>query len=161
MVKLLLVKTEKVMYRIRSHTLLCLQGFKGEGYSEAFVARMKGIHEDLFNNPGRSVEIVAGPDDICSACPNLGERECTLDGKDAESDVKRKDDEVAALLGIYPGRRYRWEEILERISGRIPPAVLKDLCGNCRWYSLGYCEEGIEKLKNKQQDGGLSPENSG
>lgn len=143
------------MYRIRGHTLLCLQGFKGKGYSETFVAKMKGIHEELFNEPERSVEIVVGPDDICSACPHLGEGGCTLDGADAESDVKRKDDEVAALLGIYPGRGYRWEEVLDRISGRMSPAVLKNMCSKCRWYPLGYCEEGIVKLQNKQRDEGV------
>jgi len=137
------------MYRIRCHTLLCLQGFRGVGYSEAFVINMKGIHEGLSKDLESCVEVVAGPDDICNTCPHLGGMGCMLDGADSESDMKRKDHEVAALLGIDPGRRYRWREIIERISGIITPPILKDLCSRCQWYPLGYCEEGILNLKNK------------
>ncbi|NGZ11675.1 MAG: DUF1284 domain-containing protein [Nitrospira sp. LK70] len=55
--------------RLRSHTLLCLQGFRGEGYSPGFVANMTGIHQTLWNQPEATVQVVASPDAVCAACP--------------------------------------------------------------------------------------------
>lgn len=131
------------MFRIRGHTLLCLQGFRGKGYSDDFVLNMKRIYEGLFNNLRTEVEVVNFPDDICSVCPHLKGNACTLNGPDTEGEMVRKDNNVIELLGLYPGRSYRWEGILSRISQRLNPAILKDLCSECQWFFLGYCEEGI------------------
>ncbi len=138
-----------IMFRIRGHTLLCLQGFKGRGYNESFVANMKRIHEALFKEPETKVEVVIGPDDICSACPHLKDNLCTLNGLDTESDVIKKDSSVIALLGIFPARQYTWREILSTISQRLNTDILKGLCSRCQWLPFGYCEEGIIKLQNK------------
>ena len=35
--------------RVRAHTLLCLQGFRGEGYSAGFVENMAAIHSRVDN----------------------------------------------------------------------------------------------------------------
>ena len=57
--------------RIRGHTLLCLQGFRGEGYSAGFIENMTELHRDLNENPDRWVEVVEAPDAFCAACPHL------------------------------------------------------------------------------------------
>jgi len=39
--------------RIRAHTLVCLQGYQGEGYSEDFVNEMDRVTATLKNDPDR------------------------------------------------------------------------------------------------------------
>ena len=134
------------MFKIRGHTLLCLQGFRGKGYSEAFVLNMKRIHEALSNDHQTKVEVIIGPDDICSACPHLKDNLCIVNSPGSGSTMKKKDKEVIELIGIYPGSLYRWGDIRGMISERVTPEILKNLCIQCQWYSLGYCEEGISKV---------------
>lgn len=55
--------------RLRGHTLLCLQGFREEGYSPGFVANMAAIHQTLCHQPETIVQVVASPDAVCAACP--------------------------------------------------------------------------------------------
>src|SRR5712692_7447054 len=64
--------------RIRGHTLLCLQGFRGEGYSAGFIENMAALHQDLNENPDRWVEVVEAPDTFCAACPHLAPAGCSL-----------------------------------------------------------------------------------
>lgn len=47
----LVMKEPSPGFRLRGHTLLCLQGFEGEGYSLGFVENMAAIHQTLFQNP--------------------------------------------------------------------------------------------------------------
>ena len=56
---------------IRGHTLLCLQGFRGEGYSPDFIDNMAAIHARLQAEPGTPVRVTDTPDHFCVACPNL------------------------------------------------------------------------------------------
>src|SRR2546423_2260913 len=48
--------------RLRAHTLLCLQGFRGEGYSPSFIDNLARIHRDLIEHPEQWVEVVDAPD---------------------------------------------------------------------------------------------------
>ena len=141
------------MYKIRGHTLLCLQGFRGKGYSDAFVSNMKNIHETLFSNPQTEVDVVIGPDDICFACPSLKGSACTLNGPGTEGEMVGKDNNVIELIGLYPKRRYRWGEILNRISQRLSSDIIKDLCSGCQWLPLGHCEKGIRLVADKSRGG--------
>jgi len=51
--------------KLRGHHLICLNFFKGEGYSEDFISNIHSvIGED-------NIEIVQGPDDVCAWCPYL------------------------------------------------------------------------------------------
>ena len=34
------------------------------------------------------------------------------------------------------------------IAGRMTPEDLDRLCGDCEWFGLGYCREGIMMLRN-------------
>lgn len=135
------------MFRIRGHTLLCLQGFEGKGYDDKFIANMKKIHETLFNDPKTEVEIVNGQDEICSSCPYLKESGCTLEGPGSEEDIIEKDNSVIELLGFKPSGKHTWEEILQKVSEKVNVSMLKILCDKCPWYPSGYCEEGILRLK--------------
>ena len=133
--------------RIRGHTLLCLQGFRGEGYSPEFVENLSAIHRLLTTFPEKPVEVIQAPDDICIACPNLKGDGCHLNGAGSEEEMKKQDVDVMKRLGMTEGLIFPWREILARVSRNMEGNDLVDVCGGCRWLPLGYCKKGIEALK--------------
>lgn len=137
--------------RLRGHTLLCLQGFRGEGYSPGFVDNLGKIHRELAEDPDRWVEIVDSPDVICGVCPHQALSGCTLNGEASEEAMQAQDRHVLALLGLQAGMTVRWREVLERIGQAVRGGDLPDICGQCRWLPLGYCREGIERLRSNEE----------
>ncbi len=141
---------------VRAHTLLCLQGFRGEGYSPAFVENMGAMHRRLSTDPNLPVLVLARPDAICSACPHLQADGCHLKGAGFEAAMQRQDRAVMARLGIVEGEILPWGEILRRIAARAEGADLDAICGACPWLPLGYCREGIDALRLVQPQERLS-----
>lgn len=133
--------------RIRGHTLLCLQGFRGEGYSHGFIENLARIHRELIGHPETWVEVVEAPDTVCGACPHLISSGCALHGDDSEGDMRMQDRHVLSLLGLQSGTRMQWGEILNRIRVSVKGSDLPGICGQCRWLPLGYCREGIDQLR--------------
>lgn len=135
------------LVRLRGHTLLCLQGFRGKGYSAGFVENLADIHRDLLRHPERWVEVIETPDAVCAACPHRKLSGCSLNGDDSEESMQEQDRRVLALLGLQVGARFRWSQILDRVRGAISGDDLSGICGGCRWLSLGYCRDGIDRLR--------------
>jgi len=133
---------------IRGHTLLCLQGFRGKGYSPDFVGNLVEINNSLVENKNASVRVVSMPDDVCLACPNLKMNGCNLKGPGFEVSMRSQDRQVMSLLDIREGETLSWNEILERIGKRMRGEMLPSICGDCPWLPLGYCQEGIERLRS-------------
>jgi hypothetical protein len=136
--------------RLRGHTLLCLQGFRGEGYSPGFIDNLAAIHRSLTEHPEQVIEVVDAPDTVCGACPHRIASGCSLKGEDSEEGMKEQDRHVLSLLGLKAGSLVRWSEVLDRIRASIRGDSLPNICGQCRWLPLGYCREGIEKLRSKE-----------
>lgn len=136
--------------RLRGHTLLCLQGFRGEGYSPDFVENMATIYRVLTEDPENWVEVVASPDAICGACPHQETSGCTLNGDRSEEEMRDQDRVVLEKLGLEVGDRIRWWELLERIQRSVSGDDLPSICGTCRWLPLGYCREGMNRLQEGQ-----------
>ncbi len=137
------------MIRLRGHTLLCLQGFRGEGYSPEFIANLASIHQDLAEHPDQWVEVTDRPDSVCQACPNLSAQGCRLNGERSEAEMQAQDRDVLARLGCRAGARYQWRDLLDRIRLQVTGDDLPAICGTCRWLPLGYCREGLIELKAK------------
>ena len=133
--------------RLRGHTLLCLQGFRGEGYSPDFTDNLASIHRSLSENPDQPVELVDQPDTVCGACPHRAPAGCTLNGKGSEAGMQAQDRNVMARLGLANGSVVSWREVLERIRVAIKGSDLSNICGQCRWLPLGYCKDGIDRLR--------------
>jgi hypothetical protein len=131
--------------KLRAHNLLCIQGFVGKGYSPAFVANMTSIVEGLGDRT--EVTVVAEPDRLCEACPNLRATGCALHGEGTERGILRQDRDVLARLGLAEGQRAMWGEILARIRASVAPADLDAICGACPWLPLGHCKAGIARLR--------------
>lgn len=138
---------------LRAHAVLCLQGFRGEGYSEAFVHHVREVHDSLRADPGREIRLLAAPGTLCDACPHH-RGGCTLGGADHESDVRAQDREVLARLGLQEGEVVPWSEILSRIARHVRGADLPSICGTCPWLDLGWCTEGVDALRHA---GGTGP----
>ncbi len=131
---------------MRAHTLLCLQGFRGRGYSPAFVAEMGAVHATLQADPDTPVRVLTGPDRLCAACPNLGPRGCTLGGPDHEAHMRAQDEAVLARLWLTAGDVLPWSRVLQRIARHVGGGDLPSLCTTCPWLSLGWCAEGLDEL---------------
>lgn len=132
---------------IRGHTLLCLQGFRGEGYSPAFIENIASIHQSLMSAPGQAVRVVQAPDMICAACPNLSVDGCHLHRPDAEAGMRAQDADVMGRLGIALGETLPWSDIVQKIAAGVKGDDLNAICGGCPWLPLGYCKEGIDGLR--------------
>jgi len=134
--------------RLRAHHLLCVFGFRDLGYSDAFVANMRRIVDAFYSKQGVEVELVAGPDDICGACPHMREGKCRAT-QDADEAVRAKDACVSDRLGLLPGGRYNSSWLACRTVAGIAPEALADICGGCRWLSAGYCAEGLARRRGQ------------
>jgi uncharacterized protein len=133
---------------IRGHTLLCLQGFRGKGYSPDFVDNLIEINNALVENGDVPVRVMAMPDDVCLACHNLKMNGCNLKGPGFEASMCSQDRQVMSMLDIQEGETLSWHEILERIGQRMRGEMLPSICGDCPWLPLGYCQDGIEQLRS-------------
>jgi hypothetical protein len=138
---------------LRGHTLLCLQGFRGKGYSQHFIENLAAVQLSLLTDPGQPVEVTDRGDVVCGACPHQAATGCSLNGIGSEGAIRAQDHDVLRRLGLAPGDRLAWKTILDRIAASITGDSLDDICGQCRWLSLGYCREGIERLRGRGTDG--------
>jgi hypothetical protein len=138
--------------RLRAHTLLCLQGFRGEGYNPEFVDNMGMIHKALTDRPETTVEVLDSPDAVCGACPHRRPIGCTLNSDRSEEEMRDQDHEVLRRLELKVGDRLRWQDILKRIRSAVSGEDLPSICGSCRWLPLGYCREGLNRLRNANPD---------
>ncbi len=125
---------------LRAHHLLCLQGFVGLGYSDSFTENMRAIKEAVTNG-STVVEVTLAPDAICRPCPHLSARPACR-----SRDGTEKDRAVMAALGVAPGTARPWKWWLERVGQRISPEWLAETCGECQWFPLGHCLNGIRHL---------------
>jgi hypothetical protein len=142
-----LVPSHREPIPIRAHSLLCLQGFRGRGYSEAFIAEMSAVHSAVAADPDTPVRVLTTPDRLCASCPNLKSGGCTLGGPDHEAHMRAQDEDVLRRLWLTPGDVLPWHRVLERIARSVRGDDLPAICTTCPWLSLGWCAEGIEALR--------------
>ncbi len=130
---------------VRAHHLLCLLGFRGNGYSQEFVLNMGRVASATFLM-GAQLQIVDSCDTICSACPHRRDNECGKK-KDSPQIVKRHDTEVASKLGVKIGTELVWREVRTLIRQNITPEDLGKVCRNCEWLKFGYCVDALKQLQ--------------
>jgi hypothetical protein len=109
--------------KLRGHHLICLNFFRGEGYSEDFI---KNIYSVVAKG---TVEIVSEADDVCFMCPHLRNNKCSSP-EYSDEQILHQDREALALLGYQPGVIVSWKDILTRI-----PEIIDDwktkFCMDC------------------------------
>jgi hypothetical protein len=136
------------MIRLRGHHLLCLLGYRGLGYSPAFVERMTQVYEALRRMPQRPVRVVFGPDDLCAAFPAQGDSHCL------EERVLARDERVRTRLGLRVGAQLPFAEVLARVRTGVLPDDIARWCATCPWQPLGLCAEGVARVREGR---GLPP----
>lgn len=134
--------------KIRGHHLLCLQGFRGLGYSNDFIQKMKKIKRILENRQHTKIKIVNQTDTICKACPHQSFNRCEFSAQ-SNNNIIKMDNMVLELLGIKPNTELSYLEVLKLLSIKIKKEDLFEICSNCQWLSLGYCIEGISTISTK------------
>lgn len=127
--------------RLRGHHLLCLQGFRGYGYSETFTRELAAIVAALVADPETLVTVVAGPDAVCAHCPAPDNHHCRT------RRTELRDQRVLSRLGWRVGDELPWSAVLRRLAERVRPSDLDHLCRSCPWLPLGFCAEGIALVR--------------
>lgn len=132
---------------LRGHHLLCIQGFRGAGYSEEFVENMKEIVAEFRNEElDFPIKVLVGFDNACMACPHRGERICEAN-EGSQKHVLSMDQKVIKHLGLTSGRIYQKSTLYEVVATKVEPADLDELCKGCSWLQYGVCKEGIAEMK--------------
>ncbi len=118
--------------KLRGHHLICLNFFRGEGYSEDFI-------ENIYSIIGKEkVQVVTGPDEVCKKCPSLVDNKCANDDYTNE-EILFQDKEALRLLGYKPGDITNWETI----SAKLPLVIEEwesEFCVNCRYLKVCFCK---------------------
>jgi len=99
-------KERKVL--LRGHHLICLNFFRGEGYSEEFIENLYAVIKK------EQLEIVTGADDVCRKCPYLKEEKCQSSDYTDEK-IHLQDQEALRLLGFMPGMIVDWKMIAAKL----------------------------------------------
>ncbi len=94
--------------KLRGHHLICLNFFRGEGYSEDFIKNIYSIIEK------EEIEIVKGPDDVCSRCPYLRNDKCSSQ-EYTDENIMLQDKEALKLLRLSPGMIVDRKSVLAKI----------------------------------------------
>lgn len=106
------------------------------------MVNLARIVDRLNSDNSTGVKIVTGVDDICLPCPHIKAGECSR----ASEDINSADSRVMDKLGLKAGDTLTWQSLLDTVGGTVKPADLRGLCGECRWYSLDYCSDGLTAL---------------
>jgi hypothetical protein len=132
------------LIHLRPHHLMCIQNYRGHGYSEAFQQRMETILDVLRQRPGSGlppipqIRIAEGADDLCAACPHCLEEKCESD-KPAVFDGL-----VSERMGLETGCMLNMEDLQ---NTEMTLQLLEECCPGCSW--LGLCREIIMDEQKK------------
>ncbi|WP_082848531.1 DUF1284 domain-containing protein [Clostridium ljungdahlii] len=127
------------MLTLRAHHLLCIQGYRGYGYSKNFTKNMNNIVCSLKMDTSIQVKIITKTDIICSCCPNnVTGKSCCYQCK-----VRYLDKKVLDLLQLEKDKVYYYKDLLNIIHNKITYESFKNICGICQWFHYGYCKKGL------------------
>lgn len=107
---------------------------------------MGKVVEELNSNSTFPITIIAGCDIICSSCPHNKNNRCRKK-VDSEEKVRAKDLAVLQRLGLEAGTQIMPAEVWGRVKESFSATEIKKICQKCQWLELGYCLEGLERLR--------------
>lgn len=138
------------MIYLRPHHLLCMQGFRGKGYSDEFVKNMTTIVKQLKEKPIEEIKLVEKRDDICKFCPKMDQLKMMCQ---SDQHVLELDFEVMKTLELEYNTSYTMEFIISIMKLKLKRINFNEICEKCSWKLLGFCEEGLEeKLQWTRKD---------
>jgi hypothetical protein len=110
--------------------------FIGKGYSPAFVANLEQVVSRLSTGT-ETIEIVAGPDDICA--PLLCEADCHCHRPSVLERDRLATASIAALLArpLDPGTHlYLTPADLDQLRAAFATGTIRQACTRCQWKPL-------------------------
>lgn len=121
--------------RLRGHHFICLQFFRGEGYSAEFVENLTRVVETAAVRPAR---VVGGADDVCTACPGLAADGSCQDPNAGEAEVSRLDALAREMLGLRVGDALSLAQARARLAddARVLVCWREEACDGCAWESV-------------------------
>ncbi|MFP4655439.1 MAG: DUF1284 domain-containing protein [Methanohalobium sp.] len=116
--------------KIRTHHLLCIQGFQGYGYSKKFVDNMRYVI-DCLNSTRSQIELITDCDIICSLCPHNKNGICVMSHT---SDIKILDNLVLDKLDLKEHTIMSSECAFSLVNNKLCKiSDVKEICENCNW----------------------------
>lgn len=119
------------MIYLRPHHILCIQQFKGYGYSDIFVENMFNILDRINTE---EIIIKEDFDHICKKCPNLINNVCISD-----SEIHLLDSKVLNLLNIQTNKPIYFNDLKLYLSENLTEEIFYKICNCCSWYKKGFC----------------------
>lgn len=129
------------MRKLRVHHLFCSALYQGKGYNRQFCENMDKVAEWLWSKEAfdekeeRKVELIAFPDTICQACPNLKGDHCSLD----DDNVVSKDAKLADALHLQIDKIYSVPELFRCVKENMTEEIFETSCHKCEWYHQKLC----------------------
>ena len=138
--------------QLRGHHLICLQFYRGQGYSDDFVANLDRVLATVVESPAL---VVSAPDDVCFACPGLGTDGTCQHPDTGEAEALRIDALALQLLDVAIGERLSLTEARSRLAGdsEARDRWQAESCQGCSWCSA--CDEGWRALHAEGSDSRL------
>ncbi|MEI7815271.1 MAG: DUF1284 domain-containing protein [Coriobacteriia bacterium] len=129
--------------RLRGHHLICLQFYRGQGYSDSFVTNLDRVQKSAAETPA---VIVSGGDDVCAACPGLGGDGNCHDPNTGEAEALRLDALALQLLDAAIGETLSLSQARARLAADAAACDRwrTESCGSCLWESV--CQDGWQAL---------------
>ncbi|MFY9139915.1 MAG: DUF1284 domain-containing protein [Thermacetogeniaceae bacterium] len=118
--------------KLRGHHLICLHYYRGEGYSEDYVEHLWKIVKKA--EGGETIEVIAGADDVCKACPYLKGDSCAHK-EGAEQEIRELDQKAFDFLSVQPGSRVLWSDLQKKVMAA-PKDWFDSFCSGCDWFDL-------------------------
>lgn len=106
---------DKTVLHLRAHHLLCIQNYRGHGYSSGFNNKMKSVIAALQNVSGAEVLLIRGADDLCRSCPHCKNGSCESDNPG------RIDELVCEQMKAAPGDIFTWKLPHEAAPANVSP----------------------------------------
>jgi hypothetical protein len=123
----------------RPHHFLCTLGFKGKGYSPAFVDNFQKIVDQLQDDETLPIRVVEKSDTICQACSYERGGSCHTEAKIAKLDQAHQ--EILQLPAVIT-----WSAAKTRLRQAMSLEKFHRACAPCRWKALGVCEQALQQL---------------
>lgn len=121
--------------KLRAHHLLCMLTYMGRGYTPAFVANYDTIIARL--GAGELIELIHGPDDICSPLLAEAEPHCHNESVIERDRLARM--AIADLFGpaVDLTRSFALDEtVLSGMRAAFSTGHIRLACTGCEWVAL-------------------------
>ena len=114
---------------VRTHHLMCVSRGALTGSKHPTLSPLLEL---IRKEPGRTIRVVVGPDDICIPCPYWDGTGCAR-SEGMEEMNRRKDQEFLEVLGLSEGQEMSAHEMYDLIAQRITLESLRWVCrGGCK-----------------------------